>query len=345
MGTALARQAQTGAPEGLSGRQKVAIVCMALGSDSAAKLTQKMSAEEVDAISFEIARMDNVSGQMVENVLDEWLTRMLAADSLASGGLQVAREILEKAFGSRKAQQVLERIQSQLTSSAGLHRLRNADPVQLGNMVRGEHPQTIALILAHLEPQHTASVLKELDAEIGGEVVYRMAKMEKVSPELLQIIERSLGNETDLNVVQGSASGGPAAVAAVMNFTPASLEKALLDGVHAKDAALCEQIKNLMFVFEDVGSLDAKALQRLLRDVDSKELALALKVASEDLKGKIMGAMSQRAVQALQDEMELMGPSRLKDVEAAQTNIVGIVRRLEEAGEIIIGGGDDDLVL
>jgi flagellar motor switch protein FliG len=330
----------------LSGRQKVAIICMALGSDAAAKLTQKMSPEEVDAISFEIARMDDVSGPMVESVLDEWLTRMLAADSLASGGLQVAREILEKAFGARKAQQVLERIQSQLTSSAGLHRLRNADPQQLGNMVRGEHPQTIALILAHLEPQHTANVLKELDTEIGSEVVYRMARMEKVSPELLQIVERSLGSETDLNVAQGmSASGGPAAVAAVMNFTPASLEKVLLDGVNAKDAALCEQIKNLMFVFEDVGSLDNKALQRLLRDVDSKELALALKVASEDLKGKIMGAMSQRAVQALQDEMELMGPSRLKDVEAAQTNIVGIVRRLEEAGEIIIGGGEDDLVL
>lgn len=344
MGTAVMRQAQ---PEGgLSGRQKVAIICMALGSDAAAKLTQRMTAEEVDAISFEIARMDNVAGGMVESVLDEWLTRMLAADSLASGGMQVAREILEKAFGSRKAQQVLERIQSQITSASGLHRLRHADPQQLGNMVRGEHPQTIALILTHLEPQHTASVLKELDTEVGSEVVYRMARMEKVSPELLQIIERSLGSETDLNVQQGmSASGGPAAVAAVMNFTTASLEKALLDGVHVKDAALCEQIKNLMFVFEDVGSLDNKALQRLLRDVDSKELALALKVASDDLKGKIMGAMSQRAVQALQDEMELMGPSRLKDVEAAQTNIVGIVRRLEEAGEIIVGAGDDDLIL
>ena len=345
MGTALARTAQT-APDGLNGRQKVAIVCMALGADAAAKLTQRMSAEEVDAISFEIARMDNVTGPTVESVLDEWLTRMLAADSLATGGLQVARDILEKAFGARKAQQVLERIQSQLTSASGLHRLRNADPQQLGNMVRGEHPQTVALILTHLEPQHTASVLKELDTEIGAEVVLRMARMEKVSPDLLQIIERSLGSETDLHVQQGmSASGGPAAVAAVMNFTPASLEKALLDGVHAKDAALCEQIKNLMFVFEDVGSLDSKALQRLLRDVDSKELALALKVASDDLKSKLMGAMSQRAVQALQDEMELIGPSRLKDVEAAQTNIVGIVRRLEEAGEIIIGGGDDDLVL
>jgi flagellar motor switch protein FliG len=344
VGTALARQAQL-TPDQLSGRQKVAIVCMALGTESAAKLTQRMSPDEVDAISFEIARMDDVSGQLVQTVLDEWLTRMLAADSLASGGMQVARDILEKAFGARKAQQVLERIQSQLTSASGLHRLRNADPQQLGNMVRGEHPQTIALILAHLEPQHTANVLKELDTDVGSEVVYRMARMEKVSPELLQIIERSLGSETDLNVVQGATSGGPAAVAAVMNFTPASLEKALLDGVHVKDAALCEQIKNLMFVFEDVGSLDNKALQRLLRDVDSKELALALKVASEDLKGKILGAMSQRAVQALTDEMELMGPTRLKDVEAAQTNIVGIVRRLEEAGEIITAGGDDDLVL
>jgi flagellar motor switch protein FliG len=343
--TALARQAQL-QPDQLTGRQKVAIVCMALGSDAAAKLTQKLAPEEVDAISFEIARMENVGGPLVEAVLEEWLTRMLAADSLASGGLQVAREILEKAFGPRKAQQVLERIQSQLTSSAGLHRLRNADPQQLGAMVRGEHPQTIALILAHLEPQHTAAVLKELDTDVGSEVVYRMARMEKVSPELLQVIERSLGSETDLHVSQGmSTSGGPAAVAAVMNFTAASLEKALLDGVHAKDPTLCEQIKNLMFVFEDIASLDSRALQRLLRDVDSKELALALKVASDELKSKIMGAMSQRAVQALQDEMELMGPSRLKDVEAAQTNIVTIVRRLEEAGEIVIGGGEDDLVL
>jgi len=341
--TALAHPTQS---DQLTGRQKVAIICMALGPDSAAKITQKLAPEEVDAISFEIARMEHVSGPMVEGILEEWLTRMLAADSLASGGLQIAREILEKAFGPRKAQQVLERIQSQLTSSAGLHRLRNADPQQLGNMVRGEHPQTIALILAHLEAQHTAMVLKELDTEIASDVVYRMARMEKVSPELLQIIERSLGSETDLNVAQGmSTSGGPAAVAAVMNFMNASLEKALLDGVHVKDAALCEQIKNLMFVFEDIASLDNKALQRMLRDVDSKELALALKVASDDLKSKIMGAMSQRAVQALQDEMELMGPSRLRDVEAAQTNIVSIVRRLEEAGEIVISGGDDDLVL
>ena len=181
MGTALARTAQL-SPEGLSGRQKVAIICMALGSDAAAKLTQKMAPDEVDAISFEIARMDNVSGPMVEAVLEEWLTRMLAADSLASGGMQVAREILEKAFGPRKAQQVLERIQSQLTSASGLHRLRNADPQQLGNMVRGEHPQTIALELSHLNSSQPAAQLTSQPSSLRSDVSQRMASLDQITP-------------------------------------------------------------------------------------------------------------------------------------------------------------------
>jgi flagellar motor switch protein FliG len=330
----------------VSGRMKVAVLCMALGADVAAKITQKLNQDEVDAISYEIARMDKVDPRLVESVLEEWLTSIMAADSLASGGIEVAREILEKAFGARKAQQILERIQSQLANTANLTKLRNADPQQLGNMMRGEHPQTIAVILSHLEPQHTANVLKEIEPEIGSEVVYRMARMEKVSPELLSIIERSIAAETDLSVQQGmSASGGPAAVAAVLNFVNASLEKVLLDGVQSKDPALCDQIKNLMFVFEDIQTLDGRAIQRVLRDVDSKELALALKAASVELKTKIMSAMSQRAVQALTDEMELLGPSRMRDVEAAQANIVAVVRKLEEAGEIVLNGGEDDLLL
>jgi flagellar motor switch protein FliG len=346
VGTALLRYGSAGDTSTLTGTQKVAVLCMALGTDAAAKITQKLTQEEVDAISFEIARMDRVEGALVEAVMDEWLTSSLAADSLASGGIEVAKEILEKAFGARKAQQVLERIQSQLSNTAGLHRLRHADPQQLGNMLRPEHPQTTAVILAHLEATHTALVLKELEPAYGSEVVYRMARMEKVSPELLQIIERSLSSDADLSMQQGmSSSGGPAAVAAILNHVASSLEKVLLDGVQAKDAALCDQIKNLMFVFEDIATLDGRALQRLLRDVDSKELALALKAASEELKRKIMGAMSQRAVQALQDEMEMMGPTRMRDVEAAQTSIVTMVRQLEESGEIVLNGGEDDLVL
>ena len=348
--TALATRSQWNADsvglDSLSGRQKVAVLCLALGSDAAAQITQRLASDEVDAISFEIARMESISPTVVDQVLDEWLTRITVADSLASGGMEAAREILEKAFGSRKAQQVLERIQGQLHNTVGLQRLRNADPQQLGNMLRGEHPQTIALILAHLDPQHTAAILKELDSELGSEVVYRMAKMEKVQPEMLLLVERSLSADTDLTMSQGmNSAGGPSTVASVLNYVTSSLEKVLLDNVSAKDQALCDQIKNLMFVFEDIGGLDSRALQRLLRDVDSKELAMALKAASGDLRSKITAAMSQRAVQALNDEMEMMGPVRMRDVETAQTNIVAMVRKLEESGEIVLSGGDDDLVV
>jgi len=330
----------------LNGRQKVAVLCLALGSDIAAQVTQRLSPDEIDVISFEIAKMDSISPDVVDAVLEEWLTRIMVADSLASGGLEAAREILEKAFGPRKAQQVLERIQGQLHNTVGLQKLRNADPQKLATMLRGEHPQTIALILAHLDPQQTAAVLKDIDSESSSEVVYRMAKMEKVQPELLMLIERSLSADADLTASQGTNSaGGPAAVASILNYVTASLEKVLLDSVATKDQGLCDQIKNLMFVFEDIGSLDSRALQRLLRDVDSKELALALKAASSDLRTKITGAMSQRAVQALTDEMEMMGPVRMRDVEGAQTNIVAMVRKLEEAGEIVLTGSEDDLVL
>jgi flagellar motor switch protein FliG len=318
---------------------------MVLGSEAAAAITQKLAVEEVEQISFEIARMDRVSSEATDAVLSEWLDVMLAADSVAAGGVEFAREVMEKAFGAQKSQVMLKRILSQISDGAGLHRLRNADPQQLGNMLRGEHPQTVALILAHLEAPHTASVLKELDPVFGAEVVLRMARMEKVSPDMLVLIERSILMETDLAPAQGlSTSGGPAAVAEVLNLVAPSLEKAIMKGVEAIDPALCEQIRNLMFVFEDVVSLDDRSLQRLLREIDVKELALALKSASNEVKNKIMGGMSQRASAALKEEMEMLGPARKRDIESAQTAIVAMIRKLEDAGEIVVGGGADDLV-
>jgi flagellar motor switch protein FliG len=330
----------------LSGTQKAAILCMVLGSEGASMITQKLGQEEVEQISFEIARMDRVSTEATEAVLAEWLDVMTAADSIAAGGIEYAKEVLEKAFGSARAQGMLKRIQSQISETAGLHRLRNADPQQLGNMMRGEHPQTVALILAHLEPPHTASVLKELDPEFGSEVVLRIARMEKVSPDMLTLIERSILTETDLAPAQGlTTSGGPAAVAEVLNLVGRSLEKALMKGVEERDQALCDQIRNLMFVFEDVVSLDDRSLQRLLREIDVKELALALKAATNEVRNKIMGAMSQRASAALKEEMEMLGPARKRDIESAQTGIVAMIRKLEDAGEIVVGGGGDDLVV
>jgi flagellar motor switch protein FliG len=329
----------------LSGAQKAAILCMVLGSEGAAMITQKLGQDEVEEISYEIARMDRVSADATEAVLAEWLDVMTAADSIAAGGMEYAREVLERAFGPSKSAGMLKRISAQISETAGLHRLRNADPQQLGNMLRGEHPQTVALILAHLEPPHTASVFKELDPEFGSEIVLRMARMEKVSSDMLNLIEKSILTETDLAPAQGlMTSGGPAAVAEVLNLVTPSLEKALMKGVETRDPALFDQIRGLMFVFEDVVSLDDRSLQRLLREIDAKELALALKAASNEVRNKIMGAMSQRASAALKEEMEMLGPARKRDIESAQSGIVAMIRKLEDAGEIVLGGGDDLVV-
>ena len=330
----------------LNGRQKVAVLCMAVGTEYAAKLTGGLSPDEVELITFEIAQMDRVSPEVMEQVLAEWLESTLGVASLTTGGLEYAKEVLERAYGRQRADQILRRIQAQLADTAGLYRLRKADPQQLANTLRGEHPQTVALVLAHLDPPHTAAIVRELPTAFCGEVLYRMARMEKVSPEMLQLIERALSSEADLSFTQGmSAAGGPAAVASVLNLVSGTLEKELLEGVSERDATLCEQIKNLMFVFEDLVTLDDKSLQRLLREVEAKQLALALKAASEELKAKIMGAMSQRAVAALREEMEFMGPVKMRDVEQAQAGIVSQVRKLEETGEIVLSAGADDVLI
>lgn len=324
----------------LSGQEKAAILCMALGTDHAVKLTQHLTPEEAEAISFNIAQIEHVNAATVTSVCNEWLDLALAVDSVTVGGIDYARELLEKAFGPTKAKATLKRIQSQLADSAGLHYLRNADPQHLATTLRGEHPQTIALVLAHLDAMQTATILKDLDPGLGSEVLFRIGSMEKVAPDMMQIIERALGSETDLSFTKGlKAAGGPDAVADVLNFVSGTLEKNLLERLEERDPQLCEQIKNLMFVFEDVGSLDDKSLQRVLREIEVRVLALALKNASEDFRLRIMSGMSQRAVAALQDEMTMLGAVRLRDVEAAQTEIVAQVRALEAADEITIGSG------
>jgi flagellar motor switch protein FliG len=334
------------APHELSGRQKAAILCMALGAENAAKITQRLTNDEVELISYEIARMDRVEPETAENVLLEWIESAVASEALSNGGVDYAREILEKAFGAPKASTILKRVVTQLADSAGLVRLRNADPQQIANMFRNEHPQTIALILAHLQPQQTAAVVKELDPALGGDIAFRMARMEKVSAEMLLLIEKSLGTDTDLEFQRGmSRAGGPAAVAAVLNLLQGALEKQILERISDEDPDLSTQIKNLMFVFEDLISIDDVAVQRVLRDVETKTLALALKGASGELKVRIMGQMSQRAVAGLKEEMEMLGPVRMKDVEAAQAQVVNQARALEEAGEIILNAGASDLVV
>ncbi|HLU24476.1 MAG TPA: flagellar motor switch protein FliG [Longimicrobiales bacterium] len=332
--------------EDLTGRQKVAVLCMALGPEAAAKLTQHMEPEELEEITLEIARLEHVPVDVAEAVLEEWEKTEQAAHSLTQGGVEYARQLLEQVLGPQKAAVVLKRIESQLQDSGGFRTLREADPQQLGSLLRNEHPQTVALILAHLGSAQAAEVIKELPTDLGAEVLYRMARLEKVLPEILEVVERSMGNEAGLAMSRDMSSvGGPAAVAEVLNQVAGPIEAELLSGIAQHSSELCDQIKNLMFVFEDLIKLDDRSLQRVLREVESKEIALALKTASDELKSRILSIMSKRAVEALKEEMELLGPVRVRDVMTAQAAIVKAVRDLEEAGEIVIGGGVDDLVV
>lgn len=332
--------------EDLTGREKAAVLLMALGAEAAAQIAQAMRPDELEQITLEIARLESVPADVAQKVLEEWQKTEEAAFSLAEGGVAYARQILEEALGPEKAAVVLRRIETQLKESGGFSNLRHADPGQLTSVLRNEHPQTIALILAHLEPALVAEVLNQLDPQLGSTVLYRMARMDKVLPEVLQVVERSLGTDSALSLSHDMAvAGGPASVASVLNLIPGALEKELLEGIAQQDHELCEEIKSLMFVFEDIVKLDDKSIQRVLREVETRTLALALKAASDELKQRIRGVLSQRATNALEEEMEFIGPVRVRDVEAAQAEIVRTVRALEETGEVVIGGGTDDYIV
>ena len=347
-GTAVVRQdpdeGAVGEPE-LTGRQKTAILLMAVGEEASAQITKSMAPQEVEAISLEIAKMGRVDGAVVEAVLEEWAETERAAFQIASGGVEYARRILEKAFGPKRAEQLLKRIEAQLHESISLAHLRNADPQQLSALIRNEYPQTIALILAYLEPSKTAEVLRQIDSNLGSDILFRLAKMDKVMPDVLRLIESSFGEDSEISLAgDGAVAGGPMAVAEVLNLVSAGVEKELLDGVAEIDAELSEEIKDLMFVFEDIAKLDSTAITRLLRDVQTKELSIALKLASDELKEKILGSMSSRARDSLMEEMEFLGPTRVSDVEQAQSDIVKMARALADAGEIVIGATDDMVV-
>lgn len=348
MSTAVAKKKKSKAiasAEELTGVQKVAVLLMAVGEEVSAEITKGMTPEEVEIISFEIARMESVDPHVVEEVLEEWQQTERAAFSLAQGGVDYARRVLEKAFGSQKASSILKRIESQLHDHVSLVNFRNADPGQLTAVIRNEHPQIIAVLLAFLDPDQVALVLKGFDARLGSNILLRMAQMEKLHPEALGVIESSLGADSDLSMDgEGSTAGGPEAVAEILNRTPSGVEKELMDGLSQGDPELAETIKDLMFVFEDIVSLDDRDITRVLKDVETRELALALKVASDELADRIKGTLTTRARDALEEEIEFLGPVRVSDVETAQASIVRTVRSLEEAGEVVIGASDDVVI-
>ncbi|WKZ70177.1 MAG: flagellar motor switch protein FliG [Melioribacteraceae bacterium] len=318
----------------LSGAQKAAILLIALDVDTAADVFQYLDTNEVEQISAEITRVRNTPSATVDQVLEEFYNMVTAREYVLEGGLEYAQAVLEKSFGVSKAQEIMEKVQN-LTTLRGFDVLKKADSAQLVNFLNKEHPQTIALILSHLSPDQTAAALRELPDDLRVEVSYRIATLGKISPQTLKRIEKVVDDMAGLTISQSMGKiGGTKSLAQILNRTNVSLSKDLLDKIAEKDPDVGMEIKRLMFMFDDLINIQDKDLQKILREVDRKELVLALKIADEKLKNKIYSNMSERASSLLKEELQYMGMVKLKEVEGAQANIIDVVKRLEEDGEI-----------
>jgi len=320
-------------------RQKVAVLMIALGQETTAEVMKYLSDMEVEQIAQSISELDIVTTEQEDTVLEEFEQLLLAGKYVSQGGIDFARGALEKALGPRKAQEVLDRVTS--TTSSGFYMLRNVDPNQIVPFISKEHPQTIALILSQLDPTQSAGVLNGLPEEMQSDVAIRIARMDNISPQILRELEESLANDLEA-ILSGQITeiGGPKAVAEILNHTGRSTEKAVLERLDAQDPELAEQVRNQMFVFDDIANLTDKEIQMVLREVDSKDLAVALKGGSDEIQKRILGNMSERVSTSLKEEMQFAAPMRMSDVEEVQLRIVQTVRQLEEAGQVTIVRGD-----
>lgn len=332
--------------KGLTGKQKAAILLISLGPDVSAKIYKHLTDEEIEKLSLEISSVKKVEANLKEEILEQFHQIALAQDYISQGGVGYAKTVLEKAFGKEQASNIINRLTSSLQVRP-FDFARKADPQQVLNFIQNEHPQTIALVLSYLDPEQAGLILSELPPGMQAEVAKRIATMDSTSPDIItqveQVLERNLAASLTEDYTQ---TGGIQAVVEVLNGVDRSTERTILEELEARDPDLANEIKKRMFIFEDIVTLDNRAIQRVIRDVDGEDLRLALKVSSEEVKEIIFGNMSERMAETYKEEMEFMGPVRLKDVEEAQTRIVSVIRRLEETGEIVIarGGGDDIIV-
>ncbi|MDH7479441.1 MAG: flagellar motor switch protein FliG [Syntrophomonadaceae bacterium] len=332
--------------KGISGRQKAAILLIALGAEISAQIFKHLKEEEIEQLTLEIASARKVNSERRQEVFDEFYHMCLAREYITQGGIDYAREVLEKAMGGQKALEILNRITSSLAVRP-FDFVRKTDPSQLLNLIQAEHPQTIALVMAYLDAEKAAIILSALPPERQAEVARRIALMDRTSPEIIKEVERVLERKlSSLVPTEVTSAGGINSVVQVLNRVDRGTEKTIMETLEIQDPELAEEIKKLMFVFEDVVQLDDRSVQRILREIDSHDLALALKGASAEVVNKIMRNMSKRASEMLKEDIEFMGPVRLRDVEEAQQRIVSAIRRLEEAGEVIIarGAGDEIIV-
>ncbi|ADL51459.1 flagellar motor switch protein FliG [Clostridium cellulovorans] len=330
----------------LTGIQKAAILFITLGPEASSGIIKKLPENEIQRITYEIANITAVKPDVKKDILEEFVQINKAKDYLIEGGIDYARDLLSKALGSQRAKEILEKVTEATEQYRPFSIARKADASQLLNIITNEHPQTIALILCYLQSDKAGQILSSLPIEVQEEVAYRIATMNNTSPMVIKEIEKVLNNKlssvirTDVGVI-----GGVQTIVEILNQVDRTTEKNITDSFERENPELAETVKSSMFVFEDIVTLDDTSIQRILREVDGKDLALALKGSSEDVAQVIFKNQSKRASAALKEDIEFLGPVRLMDVEKAQQRVVSIIRRLEDAGEIILSRGGENAII
>ncbi|HAN94588.1 MAG: flagellar motor switch protein FliG [Limnochordia bacterium] len=330
----------------LSGKEKAAVLMVSLGPELSASIFKHLKENEIEDLTLAIAGLKRVQPELRDEVMEEFHELIQAREYLEQGGIEYARELLEKALGPERAEDIIKR----LTASLAIRPFdfaRKTDPGQLLNFIQNEHPQTIALILAYLHPEQAGLILSSLSPELQVDVARRVAKLDRTNPEVLQEIESTLEQRLSAFVMDDyTVAGGIESIVDILNMVDRTTEKTILDSLEEEEPELAEEIRKRMFVFEDIILLDDRSIQKVLREVDSKDLAMALKTASEEVSARIYKNMSKRAAEMLREDIEYMGPVRLRDIEETQQKIVAIIRRLEDMGEIIIArGGEDEVIV
>ncbi len=332
----------------MTGKRKAALLLVSLGPEISTSVLRKLDDNQIEDVTKEIADIGFVDEGDKVKIFNEFKEAIKEHGILSEGGMAYLKQILEKAMGPHKARDILEKIYAG-KESYPFDVLREVDPGQILNFIQNEHPQTIALIMAYLRPEQAAEILSKLPHEKKVEVIKRIALMDQTAPDVIKEIEGMLHKKiASVTSEEFSVAGGVKSVAEVLNRADRATEKSILEALEEDNPEIADEVKKLMFVFEDIILVDDRGIQSVLKEIDNKELALALKTSSEELKEHIFRNMSKRAVEGIQEEMEYMGPVRLKNVEEAQQNIVAVVRRLEEAGEIVIsgrGGGEDEIIV
>lgn len=330
----------------ISGKEKAAVLLVSLGPELSASVFKHLREEEIEDLTLAIAGLKRIQPELRDEVMEEFRDLITAREFIEQGGIDYARQLLEKALGAERAEEIIKR----LTASLAVRPFdfaRKTDPSQLLNFIQNEHPQTIALILSYLHPEQAGLILSSLSPELQVDVARRVAKLDRTTPEVLQEIESTLEQRLSAFAMDDyTVAGGIESIVDILNMVDRATEKTILDSLEEEEPELAEEIRKRMFVFEDIILLDDRSIQKVLREVDSKDLAMALKTASEEVSARIFKNMSKRAAEMLKEDIEYMGPVRLRDIEETQQKIVATIRRLEDMGEIIIArGGEDEVIV